>query len=133
MDKIWDRKSFEVGDHWPLWRGWKKRITTLNRQKSIAKKNPKTISRNPMRCPTWWPYHMPTQDIKHGQQSVVSGEKMVLPMSQPLALNFLMPVIYLINYGWKESMYFNISITNERSSGCSLLMIWLSPGSNVSD
>ena len=24
MDKIWDRKSFKVGGHWPLWRGWKK-------------------------------------------------------------------------------------------------------------
>ena len=24
MDKIWDRKSFEVGGHWPSWRGWKK-------------------------------------------------------------------------------------------------------------
>ena len=24
MDKIWDRKSFEVGGQWPLWRGWKK-------------------------------------------------------------------------------------------------------------
>ena len=23
MDKIWDRKSFEVGGHWSLWRGWK--------------------------------------------------------------------------------------------------------------
>jgi len=23
MDKIWDRKSFEVGGDWPLWRGWK--------------------------------------------------------------------------------------------------------------
>jgi len=23
MDKIWDRKSFEVGGHWPLWRRWK--------------------------------------------------------------------------------------------------------------
>jgi len=23
MDKIWDRKSFEVGGHWLLWRGWK--------------------------------------------------------------------------------------------------------------
>jgi len=21
MDKIWDRKSFEVRGHWPLWRG----------------------------------------------------------------------------------------------------------------
>ena len=21
MDIIWDRKSFEVGGHWPLWRG----------------------------------------------------------------------------------------------------------------
>jgi len=25
MDKIWDRKSFEVGGHWPFWLGWKKR------------------------------------------------------------------------------------------------------------
>ena len=24
MDKIWDRKSFEVGGHCPLWRGWEK-------------------------------------------------------------------------------------------------------------
>ena len=31
MDKIWDRKSFEVVGHWPL--------TTQNRQKSNAKKN----------------------------------------------------------------------------------------------
>jgi len=38
MDKIWDRKSFEVGGHWSLWRGWKKRMTTQNRQKSNAKK-----------------------------------------------------------------------------------------------
>ena len=38
MDKIWCRKSFEVGGHWPLWRGWKKRITTQNRQKSNTKK-----------------------------------------------------------------------------------------------
>jgi len=21
MDKSWDRKSFEVGGHWPLWQG----------------------------------------------------------------------------------------------------------------
>ena len=38
MDKIWDRKSFEVWGHWPLWRGWKHRMTTQNRQKSNAKK-----------------------------------------------------------------------------------------------
>jgi len=37
MDTIWDRKSFEVGGHWPFWRGWKKRMTQ-NRQKSNAKK-----------------------------------------------------------------------------------------------
>jgi len=36
MDKIWDRKSFEVGVHWPLWRWWKNRMTTQNRQKSNA-------------------------------------------------------------------------------------------------
>jgi len=23
MDTIWDRKSFEVRGHWPLWRWWK--------------------------------------------------------------------------------------------------------------
>jgi len=23
MDKIWDRKSCEVGGHWPFWWGWK--------------------------------------------------------------------------------------------------------------
>ena len=38
MDKIWDRKSFEVGGHWPLWRGRKNRTTTQNRQNSNAKK-----------------------------------------------------------------------------------------------
>ena len=38
MDKIWDRKSFEVGGHWPLWWGCKNRMTTQNRQKSNAKK-----------------------------------------------------------------------------------------------
>jgi len=37
MDKIWDRKSFKVGGHWPLWLGWKKGMTTQNRQKSNAK------------------------------------------------------------------------------------------------
>jgi len=31
MDKIWDRKSFEVGGHWPLWRGSKQRMTKKNR------------------------------------------------------------------------------------------------------
>ena len=46
MDKIWDRKSFEVGGHWPLWRGWKKRMITQNRQKSNAKKNPKKHNNN---------------------------------------------------------------------------------------
>ena len=37
MDKIWDRKSFKIGGHWLLWRGWKKRTTTQNRQKLNAK------------------------------------------------------------------------------------------------
>ena len=31
-------KSFEVGGHWPLWRGWKNRMTMQNRHKSNAKK-----------------------------------------------------------------------------------------------
>ena len=46
MDTIWDRKSFEVGDHWPLWRDEKNRMTTQNRQKSNAKKNKKTKQRH---------------------------------------------------------------------------------------
>jgi len=36
MDLIWDRKSLEVGDHYPLGQGWKKRMTMQNRQKSNA-------------------------------------------------------------------------------------------------
>jgi len=36
MNKSWDRKSFKVGGHWLLWWGWKKRMTTQNRQKSNA-------------------------------------------------------------------------------------------------
>jgi len=31
-----DRKSFEVGGHWPLWRWWKNPMTMQNRQKSNA-------------------------------------------------------------------------------------------------
>jgi len=30
MDKIWDRKSFDVGGHWPLWRRWKNEWQKLN-------------------------------------------------------------------------------------------------------
>ena len=43
MDKIWDRKSFEVGGHWLLWQGWKNWMTTQNRQKSNAKKPLKNL------------------------------------------------------------------------------------------
>ena len=50
MDEIWDRKSFEVGGHWPLWRGWKHRMTTQNRQKSNAKKIANEIDELNGRC-----------------------------------------------------------------------------------
>ena len=33
------QQSFEVGCHWPLWRGWNKRTTMQDRQKSNAKKD----------------------------------------------------------------------------------------------
>ena len=42
MDKIWDRNSFEVGGHWPLWRGGKKTndhaepTKVLRSQRSLA-------------------------------------------------------------------------------------------------
>ena len=40
MDKIWDRKSFEVGGHWLLWRGWKNEWPrrTDNKAHSMATK-----------------------------------------------------------------------------------------------
>ena len=40
MDKIWDRKSLEVVA------GWKKRMTTQNRQKSNAKKQKQKAQKN---------------------------------------------------------------------------------------
>ena len=46
MDKIRDRKTLEVGGHWPLWRGWKKRMTTQNRQKSNVEKREKNVKIN---------------------------------------------------------------------------------------
>ena len=47
MGKIWDRQSFEVGGHWPLWRGRTNRMTTQNRQKSNAKINIKQLKNQP--------------------------------------------------------------------------------------
>ena len=38
MDKIWDRKSFEVGGHWRCGGHEKTRMTTQNRQKVESKK-----------------------------------------------------------------------------------------------
>ena len=42
MDKIWYRKSFEVGGHWLLWRGWKNRMTTQNRRRQRLRTLKKT-------------------------------------------------------------------------------------------
>jgi len=39
MDKIWDRKSFELRGHWPLWRGWKNRQKSNDKKINIFKKN----------------------------------------------------------------------------------------------
>jgi len=47
MDKIWDKKSFKVEGHWLLWREWKNRMTTQNRQMSNAKKTPYLLE-NPL-------------------------------------------------------------------------------------
>ena len=45
MDKIWDRKSFKVGGHWPLWWGWKKRNDHAEPTKveRLKNKNKKTM------------------------------------------------------------------------------------------
>ena len=32
MDRIWDRKSIEVGGHWPLWRGCRQKLFKLQGQ-----------------------------------------------------------------------------------------------------
>ena len=46
MDKIWDRKSFEVGGHWQLWRDGKNRMTMQNRQKLNTKLKNKLVLYN---------------------------------------------------------------------------------------
>ena len=38
MDKIWDRKSFKVGGHWPLWRGMKNTNDQTSNAKNKTKK-----------------------------------------------------------------------------------------------
>ena len=59
MDNIWDRKSFEVGGHWPLWRGLKKRMTTQNRQQSNAKKMTMCTQRRILRTGSYAPAYLP--------------------------------------------------------------------------
>ena len=39
MDKIWDRKSFEVGGHWPLWRDEKNEWPRRTDKSRTLKKN----------------------------------------------------------------------------------------------
>ena len=46
MDTIWDRKSFEVGGHWPLWRGWKKTNDHAEPTKVELKKKEKELKRS---------------------------------------------------------------------------------------
>ena len=53
MDKIGLRKSFEVGNHWPLWRRWKTKMTTQNRQKSNAKKQQQNLISSNLRSIEW--------------------------------------------------------------------------------
>ena len=44
MDNIWDRKSFEVGGHWPLWRGWNKRMTMQTDTNRTLKQKTRLLS-----------------------------------------------------------------------------------------
>jgi len=70
MDTIWHRKSFEVGGNWPLWRGWKHRTNTQNRQKSNAEKNPKRTKYRITGLQTM-PF-MAKHDMTHGLLEYVS-------------------------------------------------------------
>ena len=47
MDKIWDRKTFEVGGHWPLteWPGRSDKSRTLKKKKDKQQKYIKFICR----------------------------------------------------------------------------------------
>ena len=94
MDKIWDRNSFEVGGHWPLWQGWKNRMTTQNRQKPNAKNKLRGKGSrsslycvNKLRCcgTIWLVHHL------HGERN---------------------PMIWRRNYTWYERRDWTISIIN---------------------
>ena len=49
MDKIWDRKSFEVGVYWLLWRGWKTEWPRRTDKSRTVKKK-----RRFFRVYKWW-------------------------------------------------------------------------------
>ena len=54
MDKIWDRKSFEVDSHWLVWRGWNTEWPRrTDRSRTLKNKNKKNgiRSTNCARCP----------------------------------------------------------------------------------
>ena len=53
MDKIWDRKSFEVGGHWPLWREWPRRT---DKSRTI-KKRKKDVQRIPIKSSVFYHIH----------------------------------------------------------------------------
>ena len=47
MDKIWDRKSFEIGGHWPFVAGMKNKTMTRQKRKKSntnTKKTPQNLS-----------------------------------------------------------------------------------------
>ena len=41
MDKLWDKKSVEVGGYWPLWRGWKTKWPRRTDKSRTLKKHTK--------------------------------------------------------------------------------------------
>ena len=53
MDKIWDRKSFEVGGHWPLWREWPRRTD----KSRTLKKRKKEVQRIPIKSSVFYHIH----------------------------------------------------------------------------
>ena len=103
MDNIWDRRSFEVGGHWPLWWGWKNRMSTQNRQKSNDKKN--IIDKADMNSPTnVQQHHFVFNTSSHYLKKKLQQDRVFCHFRNPHASG--MHFIWGIVYKHSRTMYF---------------------------